>query len=248
MDCSTMIPDLLKRISDKLPCCLDYFHFRLVCTHWRSAARPKKFPPIFILPSNSDSAELRFFDRSDGGVHPLRRLESTRNKTICGASRGWLALIDDTTKSISLVNPITGVQYPLPPAPQELDFDFHELMKDHYISDVFMSSVPNSGSECIVMAKQSGFERFVFCWPGDAVWTPLRTSYEICEVVAFWNGRFYAVDHDEDVLALEFGSRDEGIMLSSQLRCRFAPSHANFWNVTVSCCCCMLIWMVKRIP
>lgn len=61
------------------------------------------------------------------------------------------------------------------------------------------------------MAKQRGSEWFVFCRPGDAEWTPVRTSYELHDVVAFWNGRFYAVDHDEGVLALVFGPRDEGV-------------------------------------
>ncbi|KAG1361093.1 putative F-box protein SKIP23-like [Cocos nucifera] len=130
--------------------------------------------------------------------------------------------MDDTTKSMSLVNPVTGVQYRFPPTPKELVFDFHDrydgirddsclsadgdddgicvrkLMKDHYISDVFMSSAPNSGAECLVMAKQRGLGLFVFCRPGDAVWTPVGIPYEIYQVVAFWNGRFYAVDHDEN--------------------------------------------------
>ncbi|KAG1361092.1 putative F-box protein SKIP23-like [Cocos nucifera] len=45
---------------------------------------------------------------------------------ICGASRGWLALMDELIKSLSLVNPFTGGEFSLPPTPNQLLFDVHD--------------------------------------------------------------------------------------------------------------------------
>ncbi|XP_008813339.2 uncharacterized protein LOC103723999 [Phoenix dactylifera] len=208
MDWSTMIPDLSKRISDKLPHCFDYFNFRLVCAHWRSAARPKKFPTMLVLPSDSDSAELPFFDPSDGGVHFHPLPVSARNKMIRGASRGWLALMDVPTKSVSLVNPFTGGEFPLPPTPNQLFLDFHgcddsdldsslcgdvdgdgtcghRCTEHYYIGVVVMSSAPNSGTECMVVAQEITRDQLCFCRPGDPKWTPIFPSSEInlsCEI------------------------------------------------------------------
>ncbi|XP_008813340.2 F-box/kelch-repeat protein At3g18720-like [Phoenix dactylifera] len=207
-----MRPDILKLISDRLHHCFDYINFRMVCTPWRSAVPPKKFPPLLILPPEPDIGDLRFFDPADGVVHSLLLPEEARNKIFCGTSRGWLALMDEANQSTFLVNPFTPDRYLLPLTPQRVYFASHPrgagsghwISQRECISEIVMSASPNAGAECIVMARLRSCLQLVFCRLGDAVWTDVDTHYEV-DGVAFCDGSFYALNRYGRILILELG-------------------------------------------
>ncbi|KAG1361091.1 F-box protein SKIP23-like [Cocos nucifera] len=235
---SALIPDMLKLISDRLHHCFDYINIRMVCTHWRSSVPPKKFTPLLILPPEPDFGDLRFFDPADGSVHSLPLPEEARNKSFCGTSRGWLALMDDATQSMLLVNPFTSVRYPLPPTPQRVYFTSHPkgpasgrwITQHECINEIVTSASPNAGAECVVMARLGSCDQLVFCRLGDAVWTDVDTHYEI-DGVAFCDSRFYALDRDGGILIIELGP-DGSVALEQTVVVPFESEQYKFleWN------------------
>lgn len=215
-DWSSLGLDLLTRVSKKLDHSLDYLHFRSVCSNWHSAAPPLKFPPLLFLPFDPHTETIPLFDLSDGGVHSLPLPAEARNKTFCGTSCGWLILLDEPTNSISLLNPLTAESVPLPPFTHHLPKPSSKRVilrierclanprcirpgvpwhNRPFIQEAVLSSPPNSGEPCIVMAILQNGEELGFCRPGDGAWTLVETSvlYNI-DSVTYWNGSFYAVD------------------------------------------------------
>ncbi|XP_038971171.1 putative F-box protein At5g55150 [Phoenix dactylifera] len=227
-DWSSLGIDLLNRVSKKLDHSLDYLHFRSVCSNWHSGAPAIKFPPLLFLPFDPNTETIPFFDPSDGDVHTLPLPAEARNKTFCGTSHGWLILLEEPTNSISLLNPLTAENVPLPPFTHHIPKPSSKRVilrierclanprcirpgvpwqNRPFIQEAVLSSPPSSGEPCIVMAILQNGEELGFCRPGDGAWTLVETRgiYNI-DSVAYWNGSFYAVDRVGRIAACELNA------------------------------------------
>ncbi|XP_026659333.1 putative F-box protein At1g65770 [Phoenix dactylifera] len=110
--------ELLNEISDKLPCCVDKVRFRSVCCVWRAAVPQIRFPPVLMLPYNPYTKSISFYSLYENQVVTFP-LPEAREKVLCGASKGWLVLMDESG-AISLLNPITRAQVQLPPVTEQI--------------------------------------------------------------------------------------------------------------------------------
>lgn len=163
--------------------------------------------PWLMLPFDDDKASCDhcgFYSLSEKRVHHLQLPEAKPNQKRCvGSSYGWLALVDWTNPSISLLNPLTRSQIQLPPfttfpdipefrpgkigveyvyrSPFNADEDLTMSVKDipdFYIAKIVLSTDPTK-EDCIAMAICGELRHLAFCIVGEDkncanTWIPLQ--------------------------------------------------------------------------
>jgi hypothetical protein len=90
-----------------------------VCKPWRAALPFKSFAPLLLLPFGPDSDSVTFYSVSEEEIISVPLPDDMRGKMLCGASRGWLALIDEAA-SVTLLNPFTDARVELPLADEHV--------------------------------------------------------------------------------------------------------------------------------
>ncbi|WOK94237.1 F-box protein SKIP23-like [Canna indica] len=200
---SSLPSELLEIVAQKLSCSFDYVLFRSVCSSWRSATPRIKFAPLIMFPLDATTGTIKFFNPSDNQSFRVTK-DYLRDKVLCGSSEGMLVLMDKRA-SMSLFNPFTGEQIPLPSGNAQLalassgryvmmidgdhwvcisqDWFFITVgepirladMRSFFIKEVVLSSSVNFGGERYAMATLSSSNKVAFCRLGDNRWTLLDT-------------------------------------------------------------------------
>nr|XP_009419042.1 PREDICTED: F-box protein SKIP23-like [Musa acuminata subsp. malaccensis] len=111
---------LVKLTSHFLRSASDYIRFRAVCKCWRSAVppRPRHLPaqlPFLLYLSTPEPRKSSAFCLANAFNGSMRRLPHTTSMYCIGSSYGWLILISEVTSAVSLFNPVTAEDIPLPP-------------------------------------------------------------------------------------------------------------------------------------
>ncbi|XP_025801662.1 F-box protein SKIP23-like [Panicum hallii] len=109
-DWSSGLPsELLEVIGKRLASGTDAASFRSVCSPWRDAVPFQAFAPLLLLPFGPDSERVALYSVDEERTFSLP----------CGASCGWLALMDGSA-AVTLLNPFTGARVELPPADEDV--------------------------------------------------------------------------------------------------------------------------------
>ncbi|TVU12306.1 hypothetical protein EJB05_45943, partial [Eragrostis curvula] len=201
---SSLPADLLQEISGRLSSDADYLHTHQVCQHWRVFT----VPPVIhrpwlvagracrsgLLPIGKYSLRLprRDAQRMDVGTPPAGL------PYCCGASRGWLALVDDdqSPTRLALWEPLSNTEISLPCL--------------NPLTRIFLSDDPLTSSDWVAIACQVkgiiGQITLLWC-PGDAAWTMLngRGTSEI-DTIAFLDGKAYYIDIRRNIIICDLSS------------------------------------------
>jgi hypothetical protein len=221
-------PEILGSIRKGLASGQDAASFRSVCKPWRAALPFKSFAPLLLLPFGPDSDRVTFYSVSDEEIISVPLPDDVRGKMPCGASRGWLALMDEAA-SVTLLNPFTGARVKLPPPDEHVaaacsctrvsnvDGQWVLLpdggnaeagsvielnkMRDVFFQEIVLSAPPYPGRECVAMAVLANSTQVAFCRVGvDSAWTLLDTNLE-CSVdcIVHCKEKIFAIDVTGDI-------------------------------------------------
>ncbi|KAJ3679855.1 hypothetical protein LUZ60_016133 [Juncus effusus] len=116
MDWSSLPPELLRLVSNKLSDLAHFIRFRAVCHNWRSAAQTSDPPPQlpwFLETHEFDAAELRFYSVFSGEVLTVH-VPSSYGKWVSGSSHDYLVTSRWRSGVFSLLNPLTKREVQLP--------------------------------------------------------------------------------------------------------------------------------------
>jgi hypothetical protein len=89
-----------------------------VCTKWHAVVPFKSFAQLLLLPFGPESDSVTFYSISEEEVISVP-VPDMRGKVPCGASHGWLALMDKAA-TVTLVNPFTGAHVELLPVGKQV--------------------------------------------------------------------------------------------------------------------------------
>ena len=201
---SSLPADLLKEISGRLSSDAGLLHTHQVCAHWRaSTSLPAAFRPWVLagragrsglIPIGDYSLRLprRGAQRMGVGAPPAGF------PYCCGASRGWLALVDDARSPTRLVlwEPLSNTEIALPcPSP---------------LTRVFLSDDPLISSNWIAIATQLKglIGQTTLIWrPGYADWT-MMYEYGTSEIdsIAFLEGKAYYIDVQRNIIICDLNT------------------------------------------
>uniref|UniRef100_A0A0E0I8L2 KIB1-4 beta-propeller domain-containing protein n=1 Tax=Oryza nivara TaxID=4536 RepID=A0A0E0I8L2_ORYNI len=230
LDWSSGLPrELREIIAKKLPSGHDAASFRSVCWPWRAALPFARFAPLLMLPfdptptspSPPEEKTVSFYSLVEEKTVSLP-LPELHGKVVVGASRGWLALVDEAA-AVSLLNPFTGSRVALPPADQRVaaassrsvemvgvgndgggrwvlrcssgDVSSVTLdkMREVFFSEIVLSTTPG-GDGCAAMAVLADSSEVAFCRVGDTGWTLIETNVECCvSAIVHCHGSFLAI-------------------------------------------------------
>ncbi|WOL07221.1 F-box protein [Canna indica] len=224
-DWSTLQQDLVYLIAEELTANVgDYIRLRAVCKAWRSATVPPHcralLPqlPWLLLRCDYKSKRLSYFSLADARTHSIVIPAMERKNCFSVACDGWLVLEEEASSMISLLNPITGALIPLPPSKEQL-----KTLSDRYIvyrngaehkcsvrtrlvGGIAMSATPSSEDCTIVVVSEWDKALLSIRMIDGGSWTMVddSTSYD---GVAFYKGRFYAVDFEAEVSVFDSNLR-----------------------------------------
>ncbi|KAF0907105.1 hypothetical protein E2562_014705 [Oryza meyeriana var. granulata] len=231
----------------------DTASFRLVCSPWCAALPFERFTPVLMLPFDPESPEgdVTFYSVMDDMAIDLR-LPEVRGKVVCGASHGWLALMDEAA-SVTLLNPFTGGTVELPPADKNVALASFKTvakvdgggwvlrytsgaakpiqlnnMRDIFFREIVLSAPPaNSGGvDCKAMAVLANSAEIAFCRPGDTAWTLIDAKLE-CPVtsVVYCQDRFVAIGFLGEISIFSSNADDAAPLTASPLLLLPPPAH-----------------------
>ncbi|TVU12305.1 hypothetical protein EJB05_45942, partial [Eragrostis curvula] len=227
---SSLPVDLLQEVSGRLSSDADLLHIHQVCAHWRAFTVP---PAIYrpwlvagracrsgLLPIGEYSLRLprRDAQRMDVGAPPAGL------PYCCGASRGWLALVDDDQSPTRLVlwEPLSNTDISLPCLTP--------------LTRIFLSDDPLTSSDWVAIAGQLiGIigQRTLLWRPGDADWTMLneRGTSEI-DTIAFLDGKAYYIDIRRNIIICDLNTGTASVI-------GFMPCAESTWlpAMASSCLC-----------
>ncbi|KAG9448459.1 hypothetical protein H6P81_008424 [Aristolochia fimbriata] len=215
----SMMPDWLRlpeelvaSIAIRLTLISDYIRFGAVCTLWNSIATknrhrlPGHLPWLLLQPTTTSTNPLL---SSLCTCKKNSTSTSTRRRRVCGAGTGgWLIAVDDSTAVVSLFNPFTGFEIPLPPLATATNSSSCYLWKA-----VLSISPPAEYSGFVVMAlygqPRSHKQRLLallysrpnspnnndFSWLSLDQTPRVHDHSDIIADIICYKGRFYAVDN-----------------------------------------------------
>ncbi|KAG2604622.1 uncharacterized protein LOC120671118 [Panicum virgatum] len=202
---SSLPADLLQDISHRLSSDADHLYIYQVCTHWRASTSPLAAcrPWVvaggarrrgFMPPIGDYSLRLprRGAQRMEVGAPPAGL------PYCCGASRGWLALVDDDQSPTRLVlwEPLSNTEVPLPCLSP--------------LTRIFLSDDPLASPNWIAVAAQpkGPIGQTTHLWrPGDAAWTMMyeQGTFAI-ESMVFHQGKAYYIDAERNIVICDFNT------------------------------------------
>ncbi|KAK9946142.1 hypothetical protein M0R45_011619 [Rubus argutus] len=214
-DWANLPKHLLDSVVERLVLPSDYFQFSFVCKSWCSVAkdnksqRSKMTTPMLLIPANKKHT-WHLYRVMDNKVLDLQI--SVPNKRYCGSSKGWLITIEKKFV-VTLINPFFRVKgrrkkensvIHLPPLTPPLD-PIHKRhwsrRSENYGVKVTMTADPIlNATDCIVVIIYEELCQMAFIrLSKDSTWTYIDTSvdkrWRLVEEVAYFQDRFYAVDH-----------------------------------------------------
>ncbi|CAL4991753.1 unnamed protein product [Urochloa decumbens] len=201
-------PELAGLVLGRLPAHVDRVRFAAVCPHWRSAARQARLPPpppLLVL-------------KSGGTFYSMPRGEPLRfagcEEGFVTASGSWL--VYHRAHCLLLVDPLTGATMTLP-APSSV----YLPAKDG--DDVSMPAVngPSMAAGQFEVIKlivctpdliaalfwSRENNQIAVCRPGASRWL-VAWDLPFCTDMAFYQGKLYAVNFAEILLALDISVDD----------------------------------------
>ncbi|CAI9117004.1 OLC1v1018311C1 [Oldenlandia corymbosa var. corymbosa] len=149
LDWSSILPELIWKISTHIRIHSDYIRFRAVCVAWRSStpATPTHLPcqlPWLVLPRGTQhhhhhrfpDYHLSFLNLVNYKRHILRLpVAFHRHRRCRGSSHGWLVILEDSP-SVFVFNPLTGTKLNLPPLssfPHVSRFDYAQIGREYLL-------------------------------------------------------------------------------------------------------------------
>ncbi|XP_078162824.1 F-box/kelch-repeat protein At1g64840-like [Carex rostrata] len=119
-DWSSFPSELLFLICQKLQHLTDFIHFRSVCTSWRLSA-PRSVAhaqlPWLINLRKLHLYDARVYSLSSCKFYDVQIPENVKKKELIGPGQTYVLARDCANNSVSLFNPISGEEHPLPPLP-----------------------------------------------------------------------------------------------------------------------------------
>ncbi|KAK2663078.1 hypothetical protein Ddye_001652 [Dipteronia dyeriana] len=197
--------DILESIMERLNLS-DCVRLSVVCKSWRSSASLHLNKKIIynspcswlLLPHHQTGTAkyLKFFDFSGAGI--FYDLPLPKCWLVIGSS-------NDSTLTLFLFNPISGIQLPLPPLQTVPSCRHHAIQQcpeffGHDITEfawkIELSSSDASSSSCVVAAIFYEQEGLALCRPRDKSWTifPQVDKDQGCVDVLFSNGMLHALE------------------------------------------------------
>lgn len=211
---SELAGDLLCKIIKKnIKTLKDVIWVQSVCKSWRLALKEKSIfcpqlvhHPWLMLPYfyDTESSSCDYFSRGvysileKKTIHGGLGLPEIYGKRCVGSSHGWLAMVEDTSPAIFLINPLTRRRIELPPVtsfPDILDYREDKVGEEYaylvhstgetfectmslkdieklYVYKIILSGDPTSNEEedCIAVASWGEQRRLSFCRVGDETW------------------------------------------------------------------------------
>ncbi|KAJ8499172.1 hypothetical protein OPV22_009724 [Ensete ventricosum] len=188
---------LLKLTSSFLRNASDYIRFRAVCKCWRSAVPPgpRHLPtqlPFLLCLSTPEPRNSSAFCLADAFNGSMRRLPHTTSMYCIGSSYGWLILISEATSAVSLFNPVTAEDIPLPrlsTLPSSVLLLFYQssdgigsyliktdnpdipVQSNAIVNKAVLSSDPTLDRDFVAIVFLDGIHKRCFtCRPGDSSW------------------------------------------------------------------------------
>ncbi|KAF3329576.1 F-box protein [Carex littledalei] len=160
MDWSSELPlDLLHLISKKLPDLSDFIRFRAVCKRWHTAAPvtdPPRQLPWVVATREGLPSTIRFFSLSSGKIYSIN-FSKAEGKRLLGSSHHYMLAFDHKRCILTLLNPITRNEIPLPPT------------NSYWHRPIFIS-----GDDVVVCWESSGIRTVGLCQPGDREWKKIQ--------------------------------------------------------------------------
>lgn len=232
---SSLSEDILLLILKQTTNLSDYIHFSTACSSWRSAAkhdlhRHRYQLPGLIVSSNSHTTATATTQPSlflpITTIHHRRhrhrhnhlpQLFVPKSTTCCGSHQGWLVTIDTIHMGMQVLNPVTGIQYPLP----HLTTLSSKTSSDWPITKAVLSSTPpSSDSNCIMVLLIYGYGALALCRLGDPSWTSVDSSTTVPSDgplghldSIFHHGKFYVVHSSGSLSAFEFNFNPNPILI-----------------------------------
>ncbi|CAL9780040.1 unnamed protein product [Musa acuminata subsp. burmannicoides] len=188
---------LVKLTSHFLRSASDYIRFRAVCKCWRSAVppRPRHLPaqlPFLLYLSTPEPRNSSAFCLANAFNGSMRRLPHTTSMYCIGSSYGWLILISEATSAVSLFNPVTAEDIPLPPLSTlpscvlllfyqsedgigsyfiKTDYPNIPVESNAIVDKAVLSSDPTLDRDFVAIVFLDGiYKRCFTCRPGDRSW------------------------------------------------------------------------------
>ncbi|RCV23067.1 hypothetical protein SETIT_4G269700v2 [Setaria italica] len=237
---STLPGDLLEQISSRLSTDADRLHVRQVCAHWRACTSPlAALRPWIVaragpLPTSGHPAYSAWLPRRLRQQRMVGVRAAPAGLPHCrGASRGWLALVDDIRSPTRLVlwDPVSGSEVPLPCLSR--------------VTQVFLSGDPLGSPDWIAVASQrvSTLGTKLFFWrPGDAAWSSLfeQPTAGVPSVV-FHGGRMFYMDLRQLIAAYDLNLGAPNRRPASAGMSYFGP------KVDKLCRCERLVHLVREV-
>ncbi|KAF9610838.1 hypothetical protein IFM89_025248 [Coptis chinensis] len=202
----------------------DHLGFSSVCSSWRLVAieegryLPHQFVGLIASGVTMDSETRRLFeplqcDYKNSNRAPLN-LSVPHRYYCCGASFGWLVLVDESL-DMQLLDPISGekIQLPssttLPPSRPS----FRNFGK-YSVSKAILSCAPSrSTSYRTIVLTICGGLRLAYCKPGDEAWTSIEFEVPREHVDAiYYKGKFFAVYNPGGIVTIDFADPDHPTM------------------------------------
>ncbi|CAL9211537.1 unnamed protein product [Musa hybrid cultivar] len=233
-DWSKLSTDVLGLIHDKLsiPDCI---RLKAACKSWNLAFKfkhhcpPKLESPWLMLPDHNDTVAW-FFSIVDKKIYKVPCPEPMIRRRICiGSCHGWLIIVDDNC-NMHLLNPLTGVQIPLPSVTtlpfvkivrdsqerinkfmigeQQTNGDVVYMaysvwrMRRFFFHKAVLSMAPDADGNFTVVMIYSVWKRLAFARAGDEAWTSIQTPHGFHDVI-HCNDKFYTASHGGTVMAWE---------------------------------------------
>ncbi|KAJ3708074.1 hypothetical protein LUZ61_011779 [Rhynchospora tenuis] len=188
MDWSELLPDLLHLISKRLPDLSDFIRFRAVCKRWRSAAPTTDPPPQlpWYVETTYDNT-VRFKSLSTGKSVNITFFEVEWDAYHPGSSNGHILVSGSNASNLSLLNPLTRNEIPLPLPPT--DSIYHCL--------IYTGLDPvRSGDDVVLWWFSSEVVLTVgICRPGDQEWETIQLS-GWANGQTYYKGMYYVIEKD----------------------------------------------------
>ncbi|CAL5046433.1 unnamed protein product [Urochloa decumbens] len=221
---SSLSADLLHEISGRLSSDADHLHIHQVCTHWRaSTSSPAAWRPWVVAGCGGSGSRL--YPIRDYSLRlPLDGAQRVDVGALpaglpycCGASQGWLALVDHYGYPTRLVlwEPLSNTEISLP------------CLEN--ITLIVLSGDPlTSSSDWVAIAGQvqGPVRQTTVLWrPGDATWTMLndQETYEI-DTVVFHEGKAYYIDIMGTIAICDLNSGTDPKSIQIFLSCLVVPN------------------------
>lgn len=197
----------------------DRIRFGAACKSWRSAYlatrdRPSYCSPPWLMITNDadDTEDCRTFACLSGECVIDVPVPGIRGRKCWGSPFGWVVTFG-LDYSINILNPLSGVQIPLPHQ-STFPIQFCEEIletRPGYVrlaaaERFILSSNPsltNQDQPCFVMAISNPGRNLIFAKLGDVAWTLAKTSYDCYfDDAIYFNGQAYAFDHAKGCLCV----------------------------------------------